>query len=118
MEGTGGGEETILLKGDWANTPVGFGCTGCIVVFWNGGRAPYVPNDPPNIPVGCESSGPDVGNPVGCDKSGCDVPGKPVGCADRYGGGAWPWKGDALNGRVGTKLLNPVVVGIRGCNRL
>lgn len=23
MEGTGGGEETILLNGDWANTPVG-----------------------------------------------------------------------------------------------
>jgi len=84
----GGGEETTLLNGDWANTPVGFGCTCCIVVFWNDGRAPYVPNGPPNIPVGCESSGPDVGNPVGCDKSGCDVLGKPVGCADRNGGGA------------------------------
>jgi hypothetical protein len=23
MEGTGGGEETTLLNGDWANTPVG-----------------------------------------------------------------------------------------------
>src|SRR6267154_2405116 len=93
------------------------GCAGCIVAFWNDGGAPNVPNDPPSIPVGCESSGPDIGNPVGCEMSGCVVTGKPVGCAERNEGGAWPWKGDALNGRVGTKLLNPVVVGMRGCNR-
>jgi len=77
-----------------------------------------VPKDPLGRPVGCESSGPDVGNPVGCDMSGCVVTGKPVGCAERNGNGGWPWKGEALIGRVGTKLLNPVVVGMRGCNKL
>lgn len=57
--------------------------------------------------------------PVGWDIIGCCAPIKPVGCVLRNDGLGEGWKGElAFEGRVGTKLLKPVVVGTSGCNRL
>lgn len=112
--------------------------------LWKDGKPPnpplWFPNEPPVKPVGCDSNGPELGNPVICGASEGWGPWKPVGCgANEVGEGPWNpvgcgaseggvgWKpvgcvfrklGFALCGRAGTKLLKPVVVGIRGCKRL
>lgn len=82
------------------------------------------PNPPEGMPVGWDITGP--GNPVGCTMRGPPklppCPGlKPCdgGCCCPGGtncSGVWNCDG-VLCGRVGTKLLNPVVVGTSGERR-